>query len=153
MNKFLFDMDGVLFDWVGKFTEFYDDPIQYTPEQMKVIKAEIAKTDFYLNLEPYPDGFELFEYCRKIGDVAILTSVGQFESEKITEHKKTALIKYLGYLPEFIYTKSSVEKAKYANYGILIDDRVKAVNPFRIAGGKAILFTDKESAIKQIRAL
>lgn len=63
-------------------------------------------------------------------------------------------MKVFGYLPEFHYTKSSGEKAAYADKGILIDDRAKAVLPFRKAGGKAILFVgSKEEALKEIRKL
>lgn len=150
--KHLLDMDGVLFDWVEGFEAMYGDLSQYSLEDMKRIKAEIAKTDFYKNLTPLSEGFELFEHCKKLGEVAILTSVGKYDSEKVVADKKEALMKVLGYVPEFLYTKSSKEKAKYAKEGVvLFDDRVKSVNPFKMAGGKAILYTGKENAIAELR--
>lgn len=153
MNNYLFDMDGVLFDWVEAFEALYGDVANYTIEEMKKIKAEIAKTDFYKNLTPLKEGFELFEHCKALGSVAILTSVGKYDSEKVIADKKEALMKALGYVPEFLYTTSSADKAKYVSKGVLFDDRVKSVNPFRMAGGKAILYTGKENAIKELRSL
>lgn len=150
--KFFFDMDGVLFDWEGSFVPKYGDPARMTEEDLKKAKAEISQTDFYENLEPIQAGIELFCHLRTLGEVAILTSVGKYNSDGVAEQKRKALVKTLGYLPEFHYTKSSGEKAAYAGQGTLIDDRAKAVLPFRKAGGKAILFVgDKEIAMQDLR--
>jgi len=152
--KYVFDLDGVLFDWVGAFVPMYGDPAVMTEEELNKAKAEIAKSNFYENLEPLKEGIELFRYLETLGSVAILTSVGKYDSENVAEQKKKALVKALGYLPEFYYTKSSKEKAAYADLGVLIDDRVKAVMPFKAAGGKAILFTGcKETALKDLKEL
>lgn len=152
MNKFFFDMDGVLFDWEESFVPKYGDPRSLTEEQLKKAKEEISKTDFYENLKPIEEGVALFCHMRTLGEVAILTSVGKYNSDGVAEQKRKALMKLLGYLPEFHYTKSSGEKAAYAGQGILFDDRAKAVLPFRKAGGKAILFVgSKEDALKQVR--
>lgn len=152
--KYLFDMDGVLFDWMEAFEAIYGDITSYSLDEMKKIKADIAKTDFYKNLKPLSEGIELFHYCKELGDVAILTSVGKFDSAKVAADKKEALMNVLGYVPEFMYTTGSIDKAKFAKDGVvLIDDRVKSVNPFRMAGGKAVLYTGKENAIKELRKL
>lgn len=154
MKKFLFDMDGVLFNWEGSFVPMYGDPARMPEEELKKAKQAISKTDFYENLEPLQEGIDLFCHLRTLGKVAILTSVGKYNSDEVAEQKRKALVKVFGYLPEFHYTKSSGEKAAYANEGILIDDRAKAVLPFRKAGGKAILFIgSKEDALKQIRKI
>lgn len=154
MKKFFFDMDGVLFDWEGSFIPMYGDPARMPEEELKKAKKAIAKTDFYENLKPIKEGFELFKHLKTLGQVAILTSVGKYDSENVAEQKKKALLKVLGYMPEFHYTKSSRDKAAYANQGILIDDRAKAVLPFRKAGGNAILFVgSKEEALKEVRKI
>ncbi|UJB55358.1 hypothetical protein [Enterobacter phage vB_EcRAM-01] len=150
--KFFFDMDGVLFDWEGSFIPMYGDPARMPEEELKKAKQEISKTDFYENLKPIEEGVALFCHMRTLGEVAILTSVGKYNSEEVAEQKRKALVKLFGYLPEFHYTKSSGEKAAYAGEGILFDDRAKAVLPFRRAGGHAILFVgSKEEALKDIR--
>ena len=150
--KFFFDMDGVLFDWEGSFIPMYGDPARMPEEELKKAKQEISKTDFYENLKPIEEGVALFCHMRTLGEVAILTSVGKYNSEEVAEQKRKALVKLFGYLPEFHYTKSSGDKAAYAGEGILFDDRAKAVLPFRRAGGHAILFVgSKEEALKDIR--
>ncbi|UIW12323.1 MAG: hypothetical protein [Enterobacter phage ENC20] len=150
--KFFFDMDGVLFDWEGSFIPMYGDPARMSEEELKKAKQEISKTDFYENLKPIEEGVALFCHMRTLGEVAILTSVGKYNSEGVAEQKRKALVKLFGYLPEFHYTKSSGEKAAYAGEGILFDDRAKAVLPFRRAGGHAILFVgSKEEALKDVR--
>lgn len=150
--KFFFDMDGVLFDWEGSFIPMYGDPARMSEEELKKAKQEISKTDFYENLKPIEEGVALFCHMRTLGEVAILTSVGKYNSEEVAEQKRKALVKLFGYLPEFHYTKSSGEKAAYAGEGILFDDRAKAVLPFRRAGGHAILFVgSKEEALKDVR--
>lgn len=154
MKKFFFDMDGVLFDWEGSFIPMYGDPARMPEEELKKAKKAIAKTDFYENLKRIEEGFKLFNHLKTLGQVAILTSVGKYDSENVAEQKKKALLRELGYLPEFHYTQSSKDKAAYASQGILIDDRAKAVLPFRKAGGKAILFVgSKEEALKEIRKI
>ncbi|QJI10813.1 hypothetical protein GuL6_235 [Buttiauxella phage vB_ButM_GuL6] len=152
--KFFFDMDGVLFDWEGSFIPMYGDPARMPEDELKKAKEAISKTDFYENLKPIEEGVALFCHMRTLGEVAILTSVGKYNSEEVAEQKRKALVKLLGYLPEFHYTKSSGEKAAYASQGVLFDDRAKAVLPFRKAGGKAILFVgSKEEALKEVRKL
>ncbi|AAX78762.1 hypothetical protein RB43ORF240c [Escherichia phage RB43] len=152
--KFFFDMDGVLFDWEGSFIPMYGDPARMPQDELKKAKEAISKTDFYENLKPIEEGVALFCHMRTLGEVAILTSVGKYNSEEVAEQKRKALVKLLGYLPEFHYTKSSGEKAAYAGQGVLFDDRAKAVLPFRKAGGKAILFVgSKEEALKEVRKL
>ncbi|AKR16081.1 5'-3' deoxyribonucleotidase [Citrobacter phage IME-CF2] len=152
--KFFFDMDGVLFDWEGSFIPMYGDPARMPEDELKKAKETISKTDFYENLKPIEEGVALFCHMRTLGEVAILTSVGKYNSEEVAEQKRKALVKLLGYLPEFHYTKSSGEKAAYASQGVLFDDRAKAVLPFRKAGGKAILFVgSKEEALKEVRKL
>ena len=154
MKKFFFDMDGVLFDWEGSFIPMYGDPARMPEDELKKAKEAISKTDFYENLKPIEEGVALFCHMRTLGEVAILTSVGKYNSEEVAEQKRKALVKLLGYLPEFHYTKSSGEKAAYASQGVLFDDRAKAVLPFRKAGGKAILFVgSKEEALKEVRKL
>lgn len=154
MKNYLFDMDGVLADWEGAFIPQYGDPSRMTEEELNKIKRKISDSGFYLNLKPIEEGVELFKYLRTLGNVAILTSVGKYNSELVAEHKKKWLIENLGYLPDFYYTKSSKEKAAYVDKGVLIDDRVKAVMPFKAAGGKAILFTgSKEEATKELNEL
>lgn len=152
--KYFFDMDGVLFDWEGSFIPMYGEPKRMSEEELKKAKAKISKTDFYENLEPIKEGVDLFCHLRALGDVAILTSVGKYNSEGVAEQKRKALVKLFGYLPEFHYTKSSKEKAAWAGQGILIDDRAKAVLPFRKAGGHSILFVgSKEEALKDLRKI
>lgn len=154
MTSFLFDMDGVLADWEESFFPQYGDPARMPEEELTKIKKKLAASNFYLNLKPLNEGMELFKYLSGFAKVAILTSVGKQDSEEVARQKKEWLVNTLGFLPEFHYTKSSKEKAAYIDKGILIDDRVKAVLPFKTAGGKAILFVgSKEQALEDLKQL
>lgn len=140
--KYFFDLDGVLFDWeAGFLARFGRTPESMTDEEFQAAKKEMAESGFYEDLKVIEEGFNLFHAVRDMGeDVAVLTSVGKYASESVAEQKKKALVKALGYLPEFFYTQSSKEKAKYAGQGVLVDDRMKSVAPFKAAGGEAVLF-------------
>lgn len=140
MNEFLLDMDGVLFDWDAAFNELYGDPQRMSPDELDRCKREMSQTNFYLNLKPIEEGFKLFHKLSSIGKCRILTSAGKYNTEEVVRQKKESLVRELGYLPEFYSTKSSVEKSAFVDKGVLFDDRVKAVMPFRAAGGRAVLF-------------
>lgn len=149
--KTLFDLDGVLFDWVEACTRIYGDPAKMSHDQLRAVKYDMSVTDFYRNLKPIKEGVELFLEMSAAGETAILTSVGKFNSEDVAQQKKDALMELFGYVPEFHYTKSSKDKAAYAGMGVLVDDRMKAVAPFRAAGGSAVLFTgSKDAAMCQL---
>lgn len=140
--KYFFDMDGVMFDWEKAFFKTFGKSAEAMDhEELQAAKEQISHSDFYENLEIIEEGINLFHSVLNMGEeAAILTSVGKFNSEGVAEQKKSALVRVLGYLPEFHYTKSSKEKAAFAGLGVLVDDRLKAVNPFRAAGGTAVLF-------------
>ncbi|QDH49211.1 phosphatase [Pantoea phage Phynn] len=146
--KKLFDMDGVLFDWETAFVaRFGMRPEDMSEEIFQSAKEEISNSDFYENLEPIEEGFALFLEAAAKGEAAILTSVGKYNSEGVADQKRKSLVRVLGYLPEFYYTRSSKEKAEYARIGTLYDDRLKSVVPFREAGGKAVLFVKNETKL------
>lgn len=140
--KYFFDMDGVMFDWEKAFVKFFGKtPEEMTEAEFQDAKEQIAYSDFYENLEVIEEGLNLFHSVINMGEeAAILTSVGKYNSEGVALQKQAALVRVLGYLPEFHYTKSSKEKAAFAGQGVLVDDRMKSVHPFREAGGTAVLF-------------
>lgn len=140
--KYFFDMDGVLFNWEKAFVKFFGKtPEEMTEDEFQEAKEQIAYSDFYEHLEVIEEGFNLFHTVLDMGEeAAILTSVGKYNSKGVALQKQAALVRVLGYLPEFHYTKSSKEKAKFAGEGVLVDDRMKSVHPFREAGGTAVLF-------------
>jgi len=140
--KYFFDMDGVLFNWEKAFVKFFGKtPEEMTEDEFQEAKEQISYSDFYEHLEVIEEGFNLFHAVLNMGDdAAILTSVGKYNSKGVALQKQAALVRVLGYLPEFHYTTSSKEKAKFAGEGVLVDDRMKSVHPFREAGGTAVLF-------------
>lgn len=142
--KYMFDMDGVLFDWEGGFQKMFGDlEICKDHEKLKQLKQLMPGFGFYEQLAPLP----LIEVLKKHkGKFGILTSVGKYECEEVALQKQRALKKALGYIPPFIWVQSSGDKAQYAtNDTLLIDDRDKALIPFSVAGGAILRYKGGES--------
>ena len=81
----------------------------------------------------------------------ILTSTG---SEKAAQGEKEVWVKHhIGNVP-IIFVRDSAEKAQYAapNH-ILIDDRLKSINPWIAAGGIGILHISAEITITRLKEL
>lgn len=148
------DMDGV----VANFDQgFYDAtgkwPKDISHEELKALKKQlVAEGDFFYNLKPMPGAKQLWNYVNKY-NAKILTATGDTEPDKVATEKRRWAKKILG-VSNIIVVRKLPMKAEYANpTSILIDDREKALKPWKNAGGIGIHFTDVASAIKQLKSL
>jgi PAS domain-containing protein len=139
--KIYFDMDGVLFDFVKGFEQATGSPLVEESGKDLVERYELVDADFFTSLPVIREGVELLRRFHNDGfEIEILSSAGDYRTDEVIQQKKSALdMAGLGSM-KCHFVMHSKEKARFANDGILIDDRAKAIDPFISAGGKAYLF-------------
>lgn len=138
------DSDGVLTNWNKAACKLFNinpnnidqydfDNFIERSELLKKIDQE--KHHFWESLEVFSWANDLIKECKKLGNVCILTSPGEWEcapSGKMIHFKK-----------HFPDTPFIITKDKYFcshSKSLLIDDTEKNVNKFKNHGGHAILF-------------
>src|SRR6056300_784703 len=143
MNLYV-DMDGVISD----FDEFIKD---YYPEMKhhERFRKAVTEENVFEVLDDQEGGVLLMETIEdlkvKYGDklqVNFLTSVGTKDPElgTIVAQQKQKWLDDRKYLFKPLFFTEKKFKAKYAHEkALLIDDRPGSVEPFREAGGRAIL--------------
>lgn len=150
--KLYVDLDGVLadFDKKVKSLGFTESQVS-TPIFWEFLKENTSQgMQFWSVLDPMPDVQSLWNYIKEYNPT-ILTSVGGLE---IAKPQKTMWVnKHFPGTP-IIFTNNSEEKAKYANpTSILVDDRVKSIEPWEKAGGIGILHTSAFDTVAQLTEL
>lgn len=104
------------------------------------------------DLDLMPDAQQLWDYIVKYKP-SILTATGVPEAQAIAEKIRWVMENLSGY--DKIYTvKKSIFKAEYAKPNhILIDDRMKSIEPWRKAGGIGIEHKSAADTISQLKSL
>lgn len=146
-----FDMDGTIADYEKRFIEIWGAELfekfkTMTKEEKRPYQTMMAEQDFYEELDTLPMFDRMYTLFKSGVNVAILTSVGKIESQKVAMQKLRWLEKkcptdlYNHLSKNFCYVKSSAEKAYFANpNAALVDDREKAWRPFLEAGGHVVI--------------
>lgn len=151
------DLDGVLAD----LDKLVKERTGMTFEQLrasgsgftKFVAAEReANRTIFDNLDKMPDADQLWDYVVKYKP-DILTATG-YPTEKATAEKIRWVMDNLSGYDKILVTVSGADKHKYAapNH-ILIDDRMKAIGPWREAGGIGILHTSAKDTISELKSL
>jgi len=155
--KIYVDLDGVMADLdklvkerTGKsFEQLRATGTGFT--QFCAAEREEGRTIFD-ELDKMPDADVLWSYLVKY-DPDILTATG-YPTEKATAEKIRWVTNNLNGYIHIYMTTSGAEKHKYAaSNHILIDDRMKAIGPWRKAGGIGILHTSAADTISQLQKL
>lgn len=152
------DLDGVLADFHSKALEvtgmdatIVDSNPATKKEFWRKIKQHLKSGEkFWEAMVPLRDAHVLWRFVSKYSPT-ILTSTG---SEKSAQVEKEVWVKHhIGDVP-VIFVRDSADKAQYAapNH-ILIDDRLKSINPWIAAGGIGILHISAEITITRLKAL
>lgn len=155
--KIFVDLDGVLCDFAVHVLAvtgeaFTDNNHQDGDLWNKVNAIQEAGEPFYSIMDKTPDADVLWQYVLP-HQPSILTSTGKYydyaRAEKISWIKQ-----HLTGYADILTVPQSVLKAQYAapNH-ILIDDRMKSIEPWRAAGGIGILHTDAHSTLQQLETL
>jgi hypothetical protein len=150
------DSDGVLADFEGfVFSEFGKFMREYNKEKGKFWKRLAWYNDnvkpFFLNLPKMKDADDLVAFCTKnCKNVKVLTATGHTPKD-VGEQKTQWYAKHYPHL-EVVLVRKSLDKAQYAHEkAILIDDRMKAIGPWRDAGGIGILHKNAKDTIVELQ--
>jgi len=155
------DLDGVLVDFVALaqqwVPQWQDDSV---PNRNKKLDRELwgrvsgrAKRGepFWGSMNPMNDAHELWTYISKYNP-QILSAKGVVGNPD--PEKREWVKKFLGPNVVVNLVTKAMDKAQFAAPGrILIDDKMKAIQPWRDAGGIGILHTTAASTIKQLKDL
>lgn len=141
MNIIYFDLDGVIFDFEGHFKTVTGIDISKTNSDKVITDYGLVEKNFFVTMPVIKEGVDLLKKFKKAGyKIKILSSVGRIDSKEVEKQKRKALKKNNIPFDDAIFVTRSKYKAQYADSGILIDDRMKAIKPFRDAGGIAFQF-------------
>lgn len=155
------DLDGVLVDFIS--TAIDVTGINLDADSDKDTKAKfwarinkyVAKGNpFFAQMNPTNDARVLWNYINQY-DTTILSSTGGRIPTAEAE-KREWVARYLGeaVANSAIITSSTPAKAQYAaSNHILIDDRMRAIQPWVESGGIGILHTSATNTIQQLREL
>lgn len=160
-----FDLDGVLADFAGSLSkamgERYDDArYEREPEyrtRMWNALEQYQKDghEFWFELEMMSDAKRLIDYVRQNVDrkFEILSATGNPKYGAIPQkHKWVA--RNIGKGVKVTLVRRAAQKAREAKPGrILIDDKLKAINPWKEAGGIGILHTSATNTIRQLKKM
>jgi len=155
--KIYVDLDGVMADLdkhVKERTGMSFGQLRATGSGFtKFVAAEREKGNTVFDtLDKMPDADVLWNYIVKYNP-DILTATG-YPSEKAAAEKIRWVMDNLDGYDQILHTISGADKHKYAaSNHILIDDRDKAILPWRKAGGIGILHTSAADTITQLQKL
>lgn len=153
------DLDGVLVDFEEGVRQF----IGYTEEDFpsrnafwrEVRKFRSENGYFFDKMPPMPDYLVLWNKI-KDKNTYILTALGKDFTEESHEQKLEWAIKNLGITEDrFISVDRTAEKANYAKdeSRVLIDDRQKAIDPWREAGSVGILHKNAQDSLAKLKKI
>lgn len=157
------DIDGVLSNFSKGVEKVLGHPhsehrYETEPEYRKelwtaVKKHQAAGGELWYDLELMDDAKELWNYIKKYNPT-ILSSTGTSDPKGTRDQKCRWISKHFGLDVKVITVDDAKKKKQYAkeNY-ILIDDKEKALDPWKDAGGIGILHTSTSNTIKQLKKL
>lgn len=156
--KLYVDMDGVVADFEAGITKLLGEPhdeSQYEADskyRSKMWKAVAKyKGELWYELPPMSDAFELWNYVKRYNP-EMLTATGNPQYN--AGPQKLRWIKEKFGNVKVNITRKATEKAQYAcPQCILIDDKMKAIGPWREAGGIGILHTSAANTINELKKL
>lgn len=155
------DLDGCLVDFCKQVQTIYPDFVEGGTEKNPKMDREMWKAisiyqkkggKFWLDCDPMPDAMQLWNYLKPYNP-EILTACGQAHFGA-GQQKIEWVHTYFGPDVKVHLVEKSAHKAKFASPdAILIDDKMKSIEPWRAAGGIGILHTSAADTIRQLREL
>lgn len=163
------DLDGVLADFehgiqqalktvYGPDTEYseqqYENDSKYRNQMWKAVKQYQNKHDHELwyELPLLNDANQLWNFVKQYNP-EILTATGNPEYGS-DQQKRKWVAKHFGNDVQVNLVRKAAEKKQHAAEShILIDDKEKAIQPWREAGGIGILHTSAADTIAQLKKL
>lgn len=153
------DLDGVIVNFADRAKEITGIEIDTAGKEdrnkfWKHIERHVRQGHpFFASMKPMHDAYHLWNYVVKYHPT-ILSATGHIFGAG--DEKRMWVRDNLGTVAadQAIFVRNSRDKAKYAHASsILIDDRVKSIDPWVAAGGIGILHTSAELTIRQLKEL
>lgn len=155
-------MDGVLSDFQSKMTEItgephdesrYETDPQYKKRMWKAVETYTKDGgEVWYELDLMPDAMQLWKYVKKY-DPVILSATGK-PIYKAEGQKKRWMREKIDPNATVHTVQAAADKHKFAGPNhVLIDDKEKALGPWRNAGGIGILHTSAANTINQLKKL
>jgi hypothetical protein len=154
ITQLYLDLDGVFADFdagVKLLSGRYPKEFKSSNQMWKCVKKDMeAGNKFFGNLPKMKEADILWEHVKSYNPI-FLTATGHTFPGEVAIQKKEWIRKYYGPI-QVITVEDGKEKAAYASpTAILIDDRMKAIGPWRDAGGIGILHTDVGTTIRELK--
>lgn len=161
IHVYQIDLDGVLANFAKSVKEIYPSFLEGGTEHDKNMDREMWKAiskyqknggEFWYDMSPMEDAFELWDFV-KASNPEILTACGN-ASFNAGPQKIKWVAKIFDKDTKVNLVEKSKDKAKFATpTTILIDDKMKSIQPFRDAGGIGILHTSAKNTIEELKKI
>ena len=155
------DLDGVAADFAAGVRKLVPSFMEGSTENNKKLDREMwtaiskhqkAGNKFWYELPPMEDAFVLWEFVKPYNP-QILTATGN-PSFGAGPQKLEWVAKYFGSDVVVNIVQRSADKATFATpNSILVDDKLKAIEPYRSAGGIGVHHTSALDSIEQIKQI
>ena len=153
------DMDGVLSDFMARYRELNGEWKQDAEGHRSNNWSRFCEGGHFATLDVWPGWYALTSYIDVIAPmekirVEILTSTGGAEfHDQVAKDKQTWCLNH-GLHYKVNAVPGRWKKLEWARPGaLLIDDTVDVINEFNDAGGLAILHTDVDSTIRELKVM
>jgi len=158
VKKIYLDMDGVLSDFEGKFSEIFGESPHGIRERKDFTDhwPTFVEQKQFENLNWFPGGEELVKFVRSIPNVEIeiLSSSGGMRFQDEVKEQKKNWLKKNGLAFKAHVVPGRKKKAEYATpETILIDDTEDVIVQFNQAGGIGILHRNVGETVDKIKLL
>lgn len=156
VNRIGLDSDGVIADFDKKAAEILGMPISMAGKGKLwagVERYNATVAPFFESLDIMTGARDLVKFALdNFDEVFVLTASGNTPKDG-AEQKHRWYAKHFPGLKVIVVTKSP-DKAVYANEStVLVDDRMKSIEPWVAAGGVGVFHTSVQDTIKQLTAL
>lgn len=144
------DLDGVLADFDSRFKEHHGKFFREFEDE-EAWKRLIEIPDFWLNLDPMEDAFDLWDNLKEMGlPVILLSSPGSHDEKRARFQKRLWVNKHLGEDVPLIMCKAK-DKQRFSDRDrVLIDDMERNVGQWRQRGGHGIIHTSAKDTLEQL---
>ena len=160
--KIFQDLDGCLSAFEKGVIKLINEPLDHEkyktdPKYRKAMwKALDQYTkdggEFWYELELLDDALELWEYIKPYNP-EILSATGVQHKENTANQKRKWVKKHLGDVTIHV-VDSAAHKHQFAKENhILIDDQMRAIEPWENAGGIGILHTSTKNTIRKLKKI
>ena len=148
-----FDMDGVLADFDLAYRQVMGVPVSEFSKlpcaKKDKIKEDIFSYDYFRNMKPIQKGLELLKFYQDHYETVVILSATSDTShkEEVERAKREWLQQHVGDIPAYFSERAEFKYQAMKLFPsftshVLIDDRLKSLDPWIENGGVGILFKE-----------